>query len=74
MMGLDVKFFGPQIERAITALEGISGSLSELAETAKRQREVLDKHYQLLSQPESVVNNSLHLVENSGGKGQRGRA
>lgn len=73
MMGLDLKLFGPQFERCVAALESMAVSFKEMAETAKRQREVLDKHYQLLAQPtDTVVNNSLHLVDDPT-KGRRGR-
>lgn len=58
-MGLDLRFFGPQMERCVKALESMAESFGEMAETAKVQRAILDAH----NQQDDDQRADLHVVE-----------
>lgn len=62
MMGFDMKWIAPQLERAVVALETIAEAAREMAETAKVQRETITGHAaavrdQVTSKPQ------IHLVD-----------
>ena len=55
MMGLDLKFLGPQLERAIAAFESMAESMAEMAATAKVQREILTSHPDVVTDAPPVL-------------------
>jgi hypothetical protein len=66
MMGLDIKFLGPQLERGVKALESIAESMEQMSLTAQAQRRILEGHNVTVEECGPAVE-PLHLVPRPNG-------
>jgi hypothetical protein len=72
MIGIDTKFLGPLLNRAVEALESIAESAKELSLTAQAQRRILEPDTQRVdcAHADALTAPGLHLVGKGSGAEQ----